>query len=309
MHQYTPTGFNSEDLEGAAAVVLVNYNGREQLSKSLPVWEKFRKEGYIKRIIIVDNASTDSSRSFIQQEFPETRLLENDQNLGWGVAVNRGVEAANTDYVFVSTPDMIPTESWCFRLIEHLDETPKTGLATSIVVRPSGKVDGRGANADSTFRFRVAQPSDSVNQVDTGRGSALIVRKDAYVSVGGIDEDLFIQGGENNLSFKLRENGWNVTFVPGAYIWHCEKIGDPNPQMVYYSTRNLYILASRHLSVTSFVRVFLLNVFYHTLGYMFLFLLGRRSEQKVRKTWHGVLAGTVLAFRELVTSRFELFDC
>jgi len=303
MHPHAPVGFDPDDLDEAADVVVVNYNGRDQLATSLPVWDEFRAAGYISDIIVVDNASGDGSVQFLRREYPSAVLVENDENLGWGVAVNHGFDAASADQVFVATPDMIPTESWCHTLQTYLDANEQVGLATGIVMRPSGRVDSRGAIANGLFRFDTAPSSDEIQAVDAGRGSALLVRRDAFESVNGIDSDLFIQGGDINLSLKLKEGGWHLSFVPGALVWHCEPLS-PGTSLPYYNTRNLYLLAARHLSTADFLRVVALNACLHLVGSTVQFLLGRRSGAELSSVWRGVSEG----FRLAAVERFRAED-
>lgn len=290
MHEYAPVGLDSDELTPVGDVVIVNYNGLSQLEKTLPTWISRQDEGYIENIIIVDNDSTDESVEQISVNFPSVKLVENEENVGWSEAVNIGFGAASSEFVFISTPDMIVTQSWCHRLLEELDNNSDLGAATGIIVRPSGKIDGRGSVRNWSFHFHPAPPSDDVNLVDSGRGSGLLVRRCAFEEAGGIDDDLFIQWDEVSLTFNLKEEEYETAFVPGALAWHCEPL-DSTSGLEYYHARNLYLLAGRHCDTNDFTRILLLNAVIHFVAHPVAAVLGRRSLAAVGRTWNGAVDG------------------
>ncbi|MGB9965899.1 glycosyltransferase family 2 protein [Halobacterium hubeiense] len=298
MHEYAPIDLDPGAVSASGDVVIVNYNGRSQLSDTLPVWVKRREEGYVDEILVVDNDSSDGSVEFLSKQFPEVRVVANKENVGWSNAVNRGFEAANAEYVFVTTPDMVVTQSWCHRLLEGLDADVERGAATGIIVRPSGEVDGRGANRDALFRFSPAAPSDEIHSVDSGRGSGLLVRRTAFEEAGGIDDDLFIQWDEVSLTLNLQDAGYETVFVPGALAWHCEPLGDTGSGLEYYNARNHYLLAGRHCERRDFFTILLLNAGIHFLGHPVAAALGRRDLSAVARTWKGATVGIARALGE-----------
>lgn len=297
MHEYAPTNLDSTAVSASGDVVIVNYNGKSQLKESLPVWATQRKAGYVDDIIVVDNNSSDGSVEFLAESFPEVDVVSNDENVGWSNAVNIGFRAASAEYVFISTPDMVVTQSWCHRLLDELEGNSRRGAATGIIVRPSGKIDGRGAVRNDLFHFPPASPSDDVRPVNSGRGSGLLVRRDAFEEAGGIDDDLFIQWDEVSLTLNLRDAGYQTVFVPGGLAWHCEPL-DSTDGLEYYHARNLYLLAARHCDTSDFAFVLFANAAIHFGGHPVAAALGRRSLSAVTRTWRGAATGIVRALGE-----------
>src|SRR6266540_4801319 len=63
------------------SVVVVSYNSRADLERSLPAVAGAERE-----VIVVDNASTDESRELVRSRFPGVELLELHENVGYGAA-------------------------------------------------------------------------------------------------------------------------------------------------------------------------------------------------------------------------------
>lgn len=299
MHEYAPVDLDSADIDTAGDVVLVNYDGRADLARSLPVWAEMRDMGYVDTVRVVDNGSSDGSVAFVQESHPEVDLIANAENRGFTGAVNQGFEHVDADVAFLTTPDMVVTQSWCHRLIEALEDNPDRGAATGVILRPSGKVDGRGSTANSLFRFHPAPPQDEVARVDSGRGSGLLIDRSAFEEAGGIDEDLFIQWDEVSLTLNLRATGYETVFVPGALAWHCER-AEYADGLEYYRARNLYLLAGRHLDTFDFLRVAVLNAGIHGVGHPVAALLGRQTWGAVGQTWRGAAEGIARAVAERI---------
>lgn len=124
-------------------VVIPNYNGiayMENCLKSLYAGSR------IPEIIVVDNASKDGSDVLVREKFPEAELISFPENKGFSAAVNAGIKAAGTPYVFLLNNDTT-TDPLC---IEHLEEAMGKERncfsmeAKMIQMREPEKLDGAG---------------------------------------------------------------------------------------------------------------------------------------------------------------------
>ena len=87
------------------SIVIPNYNGERFLKDCL---EALRRQTYEDmEVILVDNASTDNSVELAQKLYPGIRVVELDDNTGFAYAVNRGIEAAEGEYVLLLNNDTI----------------------------------------------------------------------------------------------------------------------------------------------------------------------------------------------------------
>src|SRR5687767_12714612 len=103
----------------AASIITVNTNEKHRLRLYLPsVWAA---RGDFE-VIIADNASTDGSVEFIQQNFPQTRIIQNGGNLGFAGGNNNGARHARADILVFLNPDTTVDPDWLTELIKPFDD-------------------------------------------------------------------------------------------------------------------------------------------------------------------------------------------
>ena len=115
----------------SVSVVIVNFNGRHLLESCLPatLGEVAQLEG---EIILVDNASSDGSLTYVQTTFPQILLVENPRNEGFAGGCNAGVRVAKADVVVLLNNDAVPQPGWLRRLLDAL-EPANVAVAASVV--------------------------------------------------------------------------------------------------------------------------------------------------------------------------------
>jgi GT2 family glycosyltransferase len=167
-------------------------------------------------VILVDNASADDSVARVRQEFPYVVVLESAVNLG-AVARNLGVRAARTPLVAFADDD-----SWwapdAFERAEPIfDAHPDLALiAARTLVGPSEKPDPiTPLLRDSPLGEGVAGPA-----VLGFMACSAIVRRQAFLEVGGFSPVLFFRGEEMLLSWDLAAAGWALCYVEDVVAHH-----------------------------------------------------------------------------------------
>ncbi|MET8757888.1 glycosyltransferase [Lentzea sp. NPDC004782] len=167
-------------------------------------------------VILVDNASTDATVPRVRSEFPEVRVLQSPVNLG-AVARNLGVRAACTPYVAFADDD-----SWwapdAFERAEPIfDAHPDLAvIAARTLVGPSERPDPiTPLLRDSPLGIGVAGPA-----VLGFMACSAIVRRQAYLEVGGFSPVLFFRGEETLLSWDLAAAGWALCYVEDVVAHH-----------------------------------------------------------------------------------------
>ncbi len=84
------------------SIIIPNFNGKLFLKECLESL-LYQKTSF--DVIIVDNGSTDGSSEFVKENYPHYTLIENQTNLGFSNAVNQGIKASQTEYVFLLNND------------------------------------------------------------------------------------------------------------------------------------------------------------------------------------------------------------
>ena len=101
------------------AVVILNWNGREFLRKFLPSVLDYSRD--IAEVIVADNASTDSSIEFLQDNFPEVRIINNRTNGGFARGYNEALAEVEAEYFVLLNSDIEVTQNWIEPVIKLMD--------------------------------------------------------------------------------------------------------------------------------------------------------------------------------------------
>ena len=100
------------------SVIVVNWNGKEFLSKCL---DSLRGQAYQPLIVkLVDNASTDGSVDFVSHHYPEVEIFALPENLGFSLANNLALQTVSTDYVALLNNDAVAHPLWLKSLVAAL---------------------------------------------------------------------------------------------------------------------------------------------------------------------------------------------
>jgi GT2 family glycosyltransferase len=169
-------------------------------------------------VIVVDNGSSDGTVTRVSQDFPWVRTLALGRNVG-ASARNYGVRSARTPYVAFSDDDSWWAPEALRRAEELFEQHPTLGLiAGRVVVEPSGTEDPVcGEMASSALGRAEDLPGPSVlGFVCCGS----IVRREAFLEVGGFNPVLFFPGEERLFSWDLAASGWSCCYVDDVVAHH-----------------------------------------------------------------------------------------
>lgn len=212
------------------SAIIVNWNGKDVLSGCL---QSLLGQDYENlEILVVDNGSEDGSQDWVKKEFSSVKLVENQKNLGFGSAVNRGFEQAKGDY-FIFLNNDLALQSDCIRqLVALLDSDPTIGAAIPKILYYSeddsssetAKINSYGVLVNYTG---IACPNliDQPDQPDlplteSACGGIFMFSREVYEKVGGFDEDLFLYHEDHDLSWRIRMMGWKLMVTPDSICSH-----------------------------------------------------------------------------------------
>lgn len=163
-------------------------------------------------VIAVDNASSDDGVARAAAE--RATIVKLDQNFGFGAANNIGVAAAETPFVFLANPDLRFSEADLARLVAALDADDRL-----IAVGPLLQT-GDGEATQKTVNMTLPKQTDGAPRCLSG--AALLIRRDAFLALGGFDADLFLYGEEDDFFNRALQAGWRISVVADVRIrhWH-----------------------------------------------------------------------------------------
>lgn len=200
-------------------VVVVTWQGRDLLRSCL---QHLRAQTVPHRVIVADNASTDGTAELVAGEFPEVRLVQLPENLGFGAGNNRGVAAGSAPYVVLVNNDVDADPRFLEELVAPLRADAGVGAVAGLTTQPgNGLVDQIGVQLDRglcAYSRGRGQDPDALRLGPLGApcAGAAAYRRSAYEQVGGFDETLFAYSEDLDLGLRLHDAGWRFAEAPHA---------------------------------------------------------------------------------------------
>lgn len=212
------------------SVVIPTYNGLKLLQKHLPHVVSILEAG--DEIVIADDASTDDTLSWLAQEAKALTVkkivltwTQNTKNLRFAATVNAGVAKASHRYIFILNNDVSPlTQNIAELLLSWFQDEAvfAVGCAEVIEETPHAQVFGRGTgDFQRGLCVHWYDPDQNLSNTLWAAGGSLMVDKEKYVTLGGLDT-LFYPAYEEDrdLSYNALKHGWSVYFEPRARVLH-----------------------------------------------------------------------------------------
>ena len=169
-------------------------------------------------IIVVDNGSSDGTAAAVERAFPQVEVLRLQENMG-ATARNVGVETATTQLVAFADDDSWWEPGSLSRAIQIFERHPRLGvLAARILVGPAGELDPASQlMARSPLPPRDDLPGPAIlGFVACGT----VVRRQAFLDVGGFDEVVFFFGEEARVAIDLANAGWGLAYCDEVVARH-----------------------------------------------------------------------------------------
>ncbi|MGE5223690.1 MAG: glycosyltransferase family 2 protein [Omnitrophica WOR_2 bacterium] len=242
-------------------IIIVNMNGRHHLQKCLPSVFKQNYDDY--EVMVVDNASTDGSIDYIEQNFPKIRIIKNGTNFGYAGANNVGFQKASGEYIAVLNPDTQVHPDWLLELIKALQDMPKAGLATPkiLLMDQPNLINTCGNNityTGLTVCRGLQQPAclfTEACKVPAVSGAAFVIKKEVLDKIGGFDENFFTYYEETDLSLRALLAGYECHYVPASIILHKYAFRFSS-EKCYYQERNRYYSLLKTFKWPTFIALF-----------------------------------------------------
>ncbi len=218
------------------SVIIVSWNTRELLAQCLDsLYSSLRLADF--EVFVIDNASSDGSPVMVPERFPQVRLIENEQNLGFAHANNQAIQSSHADYVLLLNSDTIVKPGAIDALVEFMQAHPQAGACGPRLLNQDGSLQFScspaptlgsefkrmfhlpGVRQDGYYPMQTWDQS-LARRVDVILGACLFLQRYALDQVGLLDEEYFIYSEEVDLCHRLQSMGWELYWVPQAEVVH-----------------------------------------------------------------------------------------
>ena len=225
-------------------------------------------------IFVVDNNSTDGSKDFFNNKFPQVNFTWNTKNEGFSKANNKVLQQASGDYILFLNPDTIVSEDSCEKCISFI-QSNYNAIACGIKM-----IDGSGNFLSESKRafpspmtslyklsgltrlfpksklfskYHLGYLDENMNhEVDVLAGAFMMVPKKIIDTIGGFDESFFMYGEDIDLSFRIQKAGYKNFYFADSSIIHFKgestKKGGLNYVKMFYKAMSIF--AKKHYGGT-----------------------------------------------------------
>jgi hypothetical protein len=212
-------------------IIIVNWNTRQLLLDTISSIYANPPGPYTFEIIVIDNASSDDSLAALAENYPGVTRIANPDNRGFGPANNQGLAIAQGRYSLLLNSDVIVQPGSLTQVTAFMEAHPGVGLCGIQILNPDGSFQGSYAPYLNLWRELLilsglgrkllkrpypsygAARSQSNRPVQTIQGAFMFARTAALFEIGGLDEQFFMYGEENDLSLRLERHGWRLSWM------------------------------------------------------------------------------------------------
>lgn len=250
-------------------------------------------------VIVVDN----SGRDLAKGRCGNARVIGNTVNVGFGTAINQGIQASSAPYIATLNDDAIAAPGWIGALLRAAEEDGNVGMyASQIRLHPAGTLDSAGmllcGDGSSKQRGHGREITDFSGRSSAllPSGAAALYRRSMLQHVGGFDDDFFLYCEDTDLGLRAAWGGWRCVYVPDAIVYHrySHSAGRASAVKAYYVERNRLYVVAKNFPPAMLLRVPALSVvryFWH----LVYALKGEGAAAEFRQERSGlVLIGLVL---------------
>jgi len=279
------------------AIILLNWNTPVHTANCIVSLKQYCDE-HLFNIIVADNGSTDGSLHLLKNQFPDLIYIENNENLGFAEGNNSGltysIEKGYT-YSLVMNTDTLVDNDLVSCLTAHLDNHLQAAAVQPAIYWMHDKTklwNGEGSFnkllGTTSSSTKLPNNSDTFKTVEWVTGCCILLKNSALLMSGLFNQRFFLYYEDVELSFRLREIGYELHYLPLCKLYHeagvAAKVekreGFLSPVIHYYTSRNhVWFLRKYGKSVFYPVNI-LYNGIYYLSVWIYFKLRGRNEKAR-----------------------------
>jgi GT2 family glycosyltransferase len=217
------------------------------------------------QIIVADNHSTDDSVSYIQANFPNVTIIQNDDNYGYAGGYNHSLKYVEADYYVLLNNDIEVPPHWIEPIIEVMERDQTIGACQPKMLDHKNKKNFEYAGACGGYMdafgyvfcrgrlFEVLEEDraqyDTEADIFWATGACMFVRSALFHDADGFDEHFFAHMEEVDLCWRIQLMGYKIKVVPASFVYHVGggTLNKMSAQKTYLNFRNNLIMLTKNL--------------------------------------------------------------
>ena len=317
-------------MKNSVSLLIVSYNVRQYIAHAIDAIIKSDLDDF--EIIIIDNNSFDNTASYLKERYSHLRqikIVQNEENIGFGKAINQAASLAKGQYYLILNPDTIIQEETISTLKEYLDSNPEVGMVGPKVLNADGTLQlackrsfpTLGVALPKLLGFSRIFPKskwagkynltyldeDEISSVDAISGSCMFIRSFLFHELKGFDERFFMFGEDLDLCSRIWKNNYEIHYVPTTQIVHYQgesvKSAPFDSINAFYNAMILFV--DKHFSFgTGWLMKFAIRCGIYIRK--FFSMIGEKRSQILSVTIDAILI--LLAFIIAISMRFSNFE-
>ncbi|MFD1095335.1 glycosyltransferase family 2 protein [Salegentibacter chungangensis] len=257
------------------AVVILNWNGKGLLEKFLPSVISYSPEA---NIYVADNASTDDSVRFVEQNFPQVSIIRNKVNGGYAKGYNDALLNLREDIFILLNSDVEVSKNWLLPILKVFDNEPETAVVQPKILDYYNRKKFEYAGAAGGFIDKYAYPFcrgrifenleedhgqyNEDSYIFWASGACLAIRKSAFYKAGALDESFFAHQEEIDLCWRLQNLGYKVKYAGASRVFHVggATLDTMNPRKTFFNFRNSLFLILKNVPSPQLYSILLIRM-------------------------------------------------
>lgn len=213
-------------------VIVLAWNHKEDTIEALK--SIIQDEYDNKKIIVIDNASTDGTYETIHTEFESVKIIRSEKNLGVSGGYNIGIDYAisqGAEYILIANNDISIDKKMISKLVTALENNPAAAIAMPKIYHYFGNRKRLWCTGAHWRKFPPTVKMSNFNRIDWGIGPkpisidfapscVLLLRKQLIEGIGKFDTSYFFYFDDWDFSKRTKLAGLEILFIPEAIMWH-----------------------------------------------------------------------------------------
>jgi len=254
------------------AIVILNWNGRQLLKKFIPSIVKYSNLPNVE-IVVADNASTDDSVNFIQQNYPTIKIVLNKKNGGYAKGYNDALQHVKADVFALVNSDIEVTNGWLNSILDTFKNEPSAAIIQPKILDYKNKTKFEYAGAGGGFIDKYGYPYcrgrifnnletdtaqyNDVTEIFWASGACFFIRAKVFNELNGFDENYFAHQEEIDLCWRAKNLQKTIKYVGSSTVYHIggATLKEASPRKTFLNFRNSLFTLAKNLPSSKIIPI------------------------------------------------------